>query len=65
MRYKTVAYWPQNITLGTHGNTSSDTHRSKEEAEWVAKELMENGFGGEGDTYPLKVEVLPIGETNG
>ena len=62
MRYKTVAYWPCTVSLGTIDNTSSDTHASEKEANWVAEELLENGFGGEGDIYPIKVEVIPIEE---
>jgi hypothetical protein len=64
MRYKSIAYWPHEVSLGNAENSSSDTHYSKEEAEWVAKELRNNGFGGMNKIYPLKVEIIPVKEEN-
>ncbi len=59
MTFKSIAVWPDTIRVGNviGKNESSDTHRSKEEAEGVCVMLERHGFGGDGKVFPLSTRV--------
>lgn len=60
MAWKSIAKWPYpEVRLGNTENLSEDTHDTPEMALAVARRLREEGFGGDGKIFPLKVWVIP------
>ena len=60
VRARSVAVWPDTISLGNIANESSDEHDSLEAAYGVCRLLEKEGFGGEGKVFPLSTRVEPI-----
>ena len=60
MKFISKAYWPKDagLSLGNEEGSSTDTHRSREEAVSVCRLLEKHGFGGEGKILPIKTEVI-------
>ena len=60
-----VAVWPDAIRVGNvvGKNESDDTHDSKEQAEAVCKLLEKEGFGGDGNVFPISTRVEPVFES--
>jgi hypothetical protein len=63
--WKSVAWWPETVYLGSVENTSEDTHHSEEAAAAVCSMLRRNGLGGDRKIFPLKTDVQPVFETPG
>lgn len=62
--YKSVAAWPRGeVNLGDPNNESEDTHGSYRDARAVCDLLEINGFGGNGQIFPLSTRVEEIYET--
>lgn len=57
--WKSCAWWPAECCPAI-GNYSEDEHYSKEEADGVCRLLHRNGFGGDGQFFPVKTEVVAI-----
>ncbi len=57
------ALWPCN-TVHADQNTTSDTHRSHEEAVNVTELLRSKGFGGDGKVFPLLAWVSEGGDAS-
>jgi hypothetical protein len=55
--YKSIAVWPESISLGTPDNSSEDTYTTKEQAEAVCRLLERHGFGGNGKVFPISTRV--------
>ena len=56
--YKSIAWWPEEVTgLGTSDNSSFDWHDCPNEAHRVCDMLKQEGFGGERKIFPLKTAV--------
>lgn len=55
------AYWPEEVNVGcsTDENSTTDSHRTKEAAEYVCRMLKSGGLGGERKHFPTKTEVYP------
>ena len=54
------ALWPNDDRLPplkNSDNTTMDRHDTKKEAESVCKMLQYDGFGGEGEIFPVKTWV--------
>ena len=59
MPYISVAKWPwPKVRLGNFDNTSTDTHDTLDQALAVIRELKENGFGGNGNIFPIETYVM-------
>jgi hypothetical protein len=58
--WKSIAWWPETVSLMSEENTSTDTHHSEEAARAVCGMLRRNGLGGDGKIFPLKTDVEPI-----
>lgn len=54
-KWKSCAEWES--CHGFHNNTTTDTHPTKEAAEWVCKMLKREGLGGERIHFPIKTWV--------
>jgi len=66
MKYISKAYWPKDagLSLGNTECSSTDTHRSRAEAESVCRSLEKYGFGCGGNIFPVKTEVIEQKEPN-
>ena len=62
--WKSIAWWPESVSLMSKENTSDDTHHSQEAAEAVTRMLQRRGLGGDGKIFPLKTAVEPIFKEN-
>lgn len=63
MAWQSVAKWPYpQVRLGNAMNTSTDRHETKEQAVAVARALMERGFGGNGNIFPIEAYAMEIVE---
>lgn len=60
MKFKSIIYWPNTVSLGTVDNTSEDTHDSFDAAAAVCDMIEQQGFGGEGKIFPIKTLVKPV-----
>ena len=58
-RWKSFAMWPDGCCPGI-GNYSENTHDSRPQAEAVCAALKREGFGGNGQFYPLKTWIEEI-----
>lgn len=63
MKYKSIAQWRKNEVkhLGNTNNISEDTHDTKEQAEAVCRMLERDGFGGNGQIFPIRTWIEPVG----
>lgn len=64
LAWKSIAWWPESVSLMSKENTSDDTHHSQEAAEAVTRMLQRRGLGGDGKIFPLKTAVEPILKEN-
>lgn len=58
--WKSIAWWPDTVSLMTEENTSEDKHHSEEAADAVCRFLRREGLGGERKIFPLRTKVEPI-----
>lgn len=58
-RWQTTAQWPRD-TCDSIGGISTDDHSTKAAAEWVARRLCTEGFGGNMQQFPLSVTVTAV-----
>ena len=59
MAWISVAKWPcPQVRLGNGDNSSTDSHGTKEEAISVCRALENEGFGGNGNIFPLETYVI-------
>ena len=58
--YKSVAKWPDSVSLGTPENESEDYHATRRNAEVVCSLLRLHGFGGMGKIFPLETRVEEV-----
>lgn len=61
--YKSIAIWPESISLGTADNSSEDTHTTRGQAEAVCRLLERHGFGGDGKVLPISTRVEYVPQT--
>jgi hypothetical protein len=57
---KSILVWPKHINLGWHEsveNKSEDTHHSEYAAKAVCQTLIREGFGCDGEDYPVEARV--------
>lgn len=62
MQYKSLALWPEGTINGNEDNLSEDTHGSEFDARTVTNLLCRNGFGGDGEVFPVSAWVEPCEE---
>ena len=55
-RYISNAQWPLDVYKYNNG-VSTDTHKTREQAQAVCDGIKKHGFGGEGKSFPLRVWV--------
>jgi hypothetical protein len=58
--WKSIAWWPDTVSLLNEENTSEDKHHSEEAADAVCRALLREGLGGERQIFPLRTKVEPI-----
>lgn len=56
-KFKSCAEWPEEVRTGDIGNITTDQHESREAARAVCRALERDGFGGDGQHYPLRTWV--------
>ncbi len=56
MSWKSFAQWPVG-TLSINDDISNDTHATRAQAEGVTRMLRQEGLGGEGRIFPVRVWV--------
>lgn len=55
------ALWPAGVCHTKRGNNiSTDTHETESQAQAVCNALYRDGFGGEGERYPIKTWVSDV-----
>lgn len=59
MRWKSIVVWPQSVSLDNVEGETTDTHKTKAEAEWVVMQLQSVGLGGKGLVFPISTRVEP------
>lgn len=60
-KYQSNAQWPLDVYRGMDGNgISTDTHRTKADAQAVCDILRREGFGGERKNFPIRVWVSEV-----
>ncbi len=52
--YKSILFWPKEVSLGSSDNSSEDTHIDEAGAISVCKTLIEEGLGCNRQHYPVK-----------
>ena len=57
MKYKSCCQWPAGTLDGYENDISTDTHESIEGAKAVIDLLRKNGFGGDGQIFPVKTWI--------
>lgn len=62
MEYISKAYWPEGTETGDPFGQpiSTDRHMTRKEAEGVCRVLERDGFGCNGEIFPIKTEVVEI-----
>lgn len=56
-QFTSNAQWPEGTLLGSNRDVSTDTHLDRAQAENVCTMLEDNGFGGEGEVFPVRTWV--------
>jgi hypothetical protein len=60
MKYLSFAEWPEGTCRNRFGKPiSQDTHESKESAERVCRLLEREGYGGQGEAFPIRTWTEP------
>ena len=60
-KWASVAIWPYpDVSLLNGDNSSTDYHDTKEQALSVIRMLKQDGFGGEGRLFPIRVFVQEV-----
>ncbi len=58
--WQSNAQWPLEVFKGMYGDgISTDKHQSEEAAQNVCDALEIDGFGGQGEYFPIKTWVSP------
>lgn len=57
--WKSYAQWPAGTIAGSESQISEDTHTTREQAEAICRMLRQNGFGGDGRVFPVRVWFAP------
>lgn len=64
-RYASIALWPDGVMLDEYGqNVSTDMHNDPQMAISVCTSLTQEGFGCEGEYYPINVWVVDLKSKN-
>ena len=63
-KYQSVAIWPDDSGIyNIYGeNKSTDKHYTHDEAQGVCNLLMADGFGGDGEIFPVRCYVEKVKE---
>ncbi|PTH78962.1 hypothetical protein DAA48_21220 [Aeromonas veronii] len=61
--WTSIVKWPKEVSLPNAENESRDTHQSERHAWAVVEAIQEHGLGGEGEIFPLSVDVKFIPQT--
>lgn len=62
--WKTVAKWPYpEVGLGNEDNMSVDYHRTRAAADAVISRLLTEGFGGDGEIFPIEAYCIEVPRT--
>lgn len=60
-KWRSIAVWPEGVIIASTGKSeSSDIHDSREAAEAACRRLRRDGFGGNGEHFPLSLRVEPV-----
>lgn len=63
-KWQSNAEWPLDVYRGMYGDgITSDTHRSRDEAQNVCLMLNRDGFGGQGKHFPKRTWVSEVTDT--
>jgi len=59
--FRSHARWPKEVYSGMDGSCiSTDNHGTEEQAKIVCRRLELDGFGGDGQAFPIETWVTPI-----
>lgn len=59
-RWKSIALWPDSVSLGCTPNESVDYHDTEEAARFVCRGLKRFGLGGLGHIFPISTRVEEV-----
>ncbi len=59
-KFKSCAEWPKELAVAN--NISTDNHDTESQAKAVCRMLERDGFGGNGEIFPIRTWVEPIKE---
>lgn len=61
-KWKSIAVWPDSIKVGNivGKNESEDIHYDEDQAYAVCRGLRRDGFGGQGQVFPISTRVEEV-----